>query len=85
MTLLISLAALRTAKLPKWLNIAGILVGCIGIISIIPALNSLVGLFGIGQIVWFIGLGIILLESQSQITSQYLSLESRSLLLDQEK
>ena len=39
-TLLVSLAALRTGGLPKGLNILGLLVGAVGIITIIPALND---------------------------------------------
>ena len=64
-TLLVSLAALRGGGLPKALNILGLLVGAIGIITILPAVNDLTGLFGIGQIIWFIGLGISLLRNQT--------------------
>jgi len=64
MVLLVSLAGLRTHGLPKALNILGLLVGAVGIVTIIPALNNLVSVFGLGQIVWFIWLGIVLLRSQ---------------------
>ncbi|MBK9925058.1 MAG: DUF4386 family protein [Anaerolineales bacterium] len=63
LTLLVSLAGLRTGGLPKGLNILGVFVGAIGIITIIPVLNTLTGVFGLGQIVWFVGLGIVLLRS----------------------
>lgn len=63
LTLLISLAALRTKDLPKALDILGLMVGVVGIITIIPAMNSLVGVFGMGQITWFVWLGIVLLRS----------------------
>ena len=59
--LLVSLAALRTGGLPKGLNILGLLVGGVGVITILPALNALVGVFGLGQIAWFVWLGIVLL------------------------
>jgi len=62
-TLLVSLAALRVGGLPKGLNILGLLVGAVGIITIIPALNALTGVFGLGQIIWFVWLGIVLLRS----------------------
>ncbi|MFZ5810081.1 MAG: DUF4386 family protein [Chloroflexota bacterium] len=62
-TLLISIAALRTDGLPKALNILGIVVGAVGIITIIPALNDITGIFGVGQIIWFVWLGIVLLRS----------------------
>lgn len=62
-TLLVSLAALRTGGLPKALNILGLFVGAVGIITIIPALTDFTGVFGLGQIVWFVWLGIVLLRS----------------------
>ena len=64
-TLLVSLAALRSSGLPKALNILGLLVGVVGIITIVPALNDMTGLFGLGQIIWFICLGIVLLRGKS--------------------
>ena len=39
------------------------MVGVVGIITIIPTLNALVGVFDLGQIVWFAWLGIVLLRS----------------------
>jgi hypothetical protein len=63
-TLLISLAALRGGGLPKILNFLGLLVGLVGIVSILPGLTDLVGMFGLSQIIWFSGVGIILLRHQ---------------------
>lgn len=63
-TLLISLATLRGGGLPKALNFLGLLVGSLGIVSILPGLTDLVGMFGLSQIIWFIGVGIILLRRQ---------------------
>ena len=68
-TLLVSLAALRSAGLPKVLNFLGLLVGAIGILTILPALNDLTGLFGMGQIIWFVWLGIVLLRTQPRATA----------------
>lgn len=62
-TLLVSLAALRAGGLPKALNILGLFVGAVGIITIIPVLNALTGIFGLGQILWFVWLGIVLLRN----------------------
>lgn len=59
-TLLVSGAALRSGGLPKFLNYLGVVVGLVGIISTIPGLSDLVGIFAIGQIVWFVWLGMIL-------------------------
>jgi len=68
-TLLVSLAALRVGGLPKGLNILGLLVGAVGIITIIPTLNALTGVFGLGQIIWFVWLGIVLLRSDPSRTA----------------
>ena len=46
-TLLISLAALRSGGLPKALNFLGLMVGALGIVSILPGLADLVGMFGL--------------------------------------
>jgi hypothetical protein len=66
LTLLVSLAGLRAGGLPKGLNILGLAVGAVGIISLIPWLNDvMVGVFGVAQIIWFIWLGIVFLRSKS--------------------
>jgi len=61
-TLLVSLAALRGGALPRWLNILGLLVGAVGILTINPRLADLTGVFGLGQMVWYVWLGIALLR-----------------------
>ncbi len=64
--LLVSLAALRAGELSKSLNIIGLGVGAVGIISLVPGLtDSLVGIFGLGQIIWFVWLGIVLLRTKA--------------------
>lgn len=64
LTLLVSLAALRAGGLPKGLSILGLLVGAVGILSIIPGLTELMaGIFGLGLIIWEVWLGIVLLRS----------------------
>ncbi len=67
-TMLISLAALRTSGLPKALNILGLFVGTVGLVTILPALNDLTGIFGMGQIIWFVGLGTVLLRSDPRLS-----------------
>jgi hypothetical protein len=70
LTLLVSLAAMRTGGLPKGLNMLGVLVGVVGIITIIPVLNALVAVFGLGQIIWFVWLGIAMLRSNPSTVAQ---------------
>jgi hypothetical protein len=80
LTLLVSIAALRIGGLSKGLNILGLSVGAVGIITIIPALNDLVAVFGLGQIIWFVWLGIAMLRSNpitvAQKTDAFMSRQS---------
>lgn len=66
-TLLVSLAAFRAGRLTKGMNLLGAVVGAVGILTIIPVLTDFTGVFGLGQIVWFIWLGIVLLRSNSTL------------------
>ena len=62
--LLLSWAALRAGELPRVLNYLGAVVGVAGIISVVPALAELfIYIFALGQIVWFVWLGIVMLRS----------------------
>jgi len=61
--LLISWAALRAGQLPRVLNYLGVLVGLAGIVSVVPALAVIfIFIFALGQIVWFVWLGVIMLR-----------------------
>ena len=62
--LLVSWAALRSGALPKALNYLGMVIGIPGIIStLFPAFNELGVAFGLGIIVWWIWLGIVMLRN----------------------
>jgi len=64
--LLLSWAALQTEKMPKVLNYLGAVVGAAGIVSLVPALAEIfIMIFGLGQIVWFIWLGIVMLRDKA--------------------
>jgi ABC-type multidrug transport system permease subunit len=61
--LLVSWAALRAGGLPRALNYLGLVVGGAGILTIVPALGEPGGImFGLGQIVWFVWLGMVMLR-----------------------
>jgi len=60
---LLSLAALRSGALPKLLNYLGLLIGSAGIITMIPPLSEVGVIFGLGLIVWFVWLGIVMLNT----------------------
>jgi hypothetical protein len=68
--LLVSWSALRGGELSRILNYLGVVVGAAGIISIVPVLAELfIYIFALGQIVWFIWLGIVLLRSNPSKTA----------------
>ncbi len=65
--LLVSWAALRVGVFPRTMNYVGALIGVAGLISVVPILGELRGLiFGLGQIVWFVWLGFVMLRSSPQ-------------------
>lgn len=70
--LLVSWAALRAGELPKALNYLGVVAGLAGILTAIPALAALEvlgALFGLGLIVWFVWLGIVMLRSSPNVAA----------------
>jgi len=60
--LLLSWAALRARELPRVLNYLGVVIGIAGILSVVlePALAAV---YGLGLIIWFVWLGIVMLRS----------------------
>ena len=66
--LLLSSAALRAGKLSKVLNSLGVLVGLAGILTVVPAFDLLMDVFGLGQIVWFAWLGILMVRDNPSTT-----------------
>jgi hypothetical protein len=60
--LLLSWAALRAGGLPRALNYLGVVIGVAGILTVVPALEALTSVFGLGLIVWFVWLGIVMLR-----------------------
>ena len=62
--LLVSIAAIRGGSLfPRPLNWLGLVVGTAGIITVVPALSAFGAVFGLAQILWFIGVGVVLLRA----------------------
>ncbi len=59
---LISWTALGSNIFPKVLNYLGLIVGLAGIVTIIPTLKDATMVFGLGQILWFIWVGVALLK-----------------------
>ncbi len=61
--LLVSLAAWGTTRLPKGLNVLGIISASAGFITLIPGLSDVGMVFGLGSIAWFAWTGIVLLRN----------------------
>ncbi len=60
--LLVSIAGLVTTRLPRWLNVVGVVTAAAGFITVVPAFEAVEMVFGLGSIVWFIGAGVTLLR-----------------------
>lgn len=60
--LLLSGAAWRAGGLPRPLIYLGALVGLAGVVTVVPALGGLGLVFGLGEILWFVWVGIVLLR-----------------------
>jgi len=58
---LVSWIAIRDGKLPKPLGYLGLLIGIVGILTVAPPLAELAAIFGLGQIAWFLWIGVIML------------------------
>jgi hypothetical protein len=61
--LLVSLAAWGTKRLPKGLNVLGIVSALAGLITLVPGLSDVGMIFGLGSIAWFAWVGIVLLRN----------------------
>lgn len=62
--LLVSVAGLRAGGFPRALGWFGVVVGAIGLASVIPPLADLAILFGLVQVGWFVWLGISLVRGE---------------------
>ena len=61
----ISVAAIRArAVLPNPINVLGLAIGICGVVTIVPALSDVGAIFGLLQIVWFAGIGAVLLRAK---------------------
>lgn len=73
--LLISWAALDTGALPRGLNYLGVVAGVAGLVTVVPALEPVGAIFGLGLIVWFAWAGIVMLGGDSRGQQRNLATE----------
>ena len=64
--LLVSLAARGTGRLPKGLNVLGIVSALAGLVTLIPGLSDVGMVFGLGSIAWFAWTGIVLFRPDAR-------------------
>ena len=62
--LLMSIAGLKHQRLPRALHWLGLMIGSVGILTLLHKVSALHAVFGLAQIVWFIWLGVALLCSK---------------------
>lgn len=63
--LLFSVAALRAGWLPRGVNWFGAVIGVAGLVTLVPQLELVGAIFGLGLIVWFVWVGITMLRGES--------------------
>ena len=63
---LVSIAGFATSRLPGWLNLTGIVTAAAGMLTVIPAFEAIEMVFGLGSIVWFVGIGVTLVRGARQ-------------------
>lgn len=59
--LLVSIAALGARVFPRWVNVLGIVMGIAGLATVVPPLEPVGAVFGLGLVVWFVRIGMSLL------------------------
>ena len=62
--LLVSLAAWGTGRLPKGLNVLGVISAAAGLVTLVPGLSDVGIIFGLGSIGWLAWAGIALLRGE---------------------
>ncbi len=61
----ISIVALRERLFARWINYLGVVMGVSALLTIVPALEDVGAVFGLGLIVWFVAVGITLIKDHA--------------------
>ena len=64
---LVSIAGLITSRLPRWLNVVGLATAVAGVVTVVPAFEVVEMVFGLGSIVWFVGVGVALIRTRGVV------------------
>jgi len=65
--LLVSWVALRGGSLPKALGWLGVVIGVVGLASVVPPLHDGAYAFGLLQIAWFVWIGVALVTTKARV------------------
>ncbi|MGH2749838.1 MAG: DUF4386 family protein [Actinomycetota bacterium] len=71
--LLVSLVVLRGGGLSKALGWLGVVIGLVGLISVVPPLHDAAIAFGLLQIAWFVWLGVVLMTTKRGVSGELLA------------
>lgn len=61
----VSIVALRERLFARWTNYLGVVMGVAGLATVVPQLENVGAIFGLGLIVWFIAVGTTLIRDTS--------------------
>lgn len=70
--LLVTWGALLVGRLPRTLNYLGVAVGVAGVLTVVPALEVLGIGFRLGEIVWFVWVGIVMFRGSRSVAARKL-------------
>lgn len=62
----VSIVALHERLFARWINQLGVVMGVAGLATVVPALENVGVVFGLGLIVWFTALGITLIKDHAE-------------------
>jgi hypothetical protein len=62
----ISIVALHERLFARWVNYLGVVMGVAGLATVVPPLEDVGAVFGLGLIVWFIAVGINLIKDRGR-------------------
>ena len=65
-----SIVALRERLFARWTNYLGVVMGVAGLVTVVPALEDVGAVFGLGLIIWFVAVGISLMKDGSRSAEQ---------------
>ncbi len=63
----LSIVALRERLFARWINYLGVVMGVAGLATVVPALEDVGAVFGLGLIVWFTAVGITLIKDRARL------------------